>query len=67
MVPTMKPMAQDHTVPQQRASFHSASGQEVSIDSLIQPKKPSVWEVIQQTEAEFEKRDKERGLIPEDT
>lgn len=41
-------------------------GQQKTLATLLPYKKPTLWERIAETEKEFEKIDRERGLIPEE-
>lgn len=40
------------------------SGEQHTLDTLIPRTKPSIFKIIEDTEAEFTKRDIERGLVP---
>lgn len=63
IVPNLKPV--NMVRPFEQALVVNGDGQVKLLDKLLPPRKPTVFERIEQTEAEFRKRDIERGLLPE--
>ena len=60
MLPALKPT--NMALPQEaQAIVNIGGGVERSLATLLPPRKPTVWERIAETEAEFEKRDADRG------